>query len=303
MLYKNVLDLIGNTPIVKLNKLTTPSMADVYVKLEKYNPAGSIKDRTALGMIEAAEKNGLLNKDSIIVEPTSGNTGIAIAMIGKLKGYKVIIIMPETMSVERRNIISSYGAELILTDGSKGMNGAINRALELCSKNPNCFILNQFENSNNPKKHYESTALEILNDIPDLSAFVAGVGTGGTLIGVGEKLKEKAFNIKIVAVEPKSSPVLSGGNPSSHQIQGIGAGFIPKIYNKKFVDYIIAVTDEDAIETTKSLVSSEGLFLGISSGANIYAALQLAKLLGPNHKILTIAPDGGEKYLSMGIFK
>lgn len=302
MIYNNLIDMIGNTPIIKLNNIVNENMAEVYVKLEKYNPAGSIKDRAALGMIEDAEERGLLKKDSVIVEPTSGNTGIALAMIGKLKGYKVIIVMPDSMSLERRNMISAYGAELVLTEGSKGMQGAIDKAEELLKGNPNYFIPQQFENYSNAKKHYESTAIEILTDFPQLDAFVAGVGTSGTLMGIGRKLKEERKNIQIVAVEPASSPVLSGGKAGSHKIQGIGANFIPALYDKLVVDSIIQVTDEDALKMTPILTKEEGLFLGISAAANVFAAIELAKKLGKGHKVLTIAPDGGEKYLSTGIF-
>lgn len=302
MIYNNLIDMIGNTPIIKLNNIVNENMAEVYVKLEKYNPAGSIKDRAALGMIEDAEERGLLKKDSVIVEPTSGNTGIALAMIGKLKGYKVIIVMPDSMSLERRNLISAYGAELVLTEDSKGMQGAIDKAEELLKGNPNYFIPQQFENYSNAKKHYESTAIEILTDFAQLDAFVAGVGTSGTLMGIGRKLKKERKNIQIVAVEPASSPVLSGGKAGSHKIQGIGANFIPTLYDKSVVDSIIQVTDEAALKMTPILTKEEGLFLGISAAANVFAAIELAKKLGKDHKVLTIAPDGGEKYLSTGIF-
>jgi len=302
MIFNNLIDMIGQTPIIKLNKLVNNDMAEVYVKLEKYNPGGSVKDRAALGMIEKAEKMGLLKSGDVIVEPTSGNTGIALAMIGRSKGYKVIIVMPDTMSVERRNIIKAYGAELVLTEGTKGMKGAIEMALDLAKNNDNYFVPQQFENIANSEKHYESTAEEILNDIPDLNTFVAGVGTGGTISGVGKKLKEKISNIEIIAVEPFNSPVLSGGSPSPHKIQGIGAGFIPKIYDGEIIDSIMTVKDEDAFNTAKLMASEEGFLVGISSGANIYAALEVAKKLGPNYKVLTIAPDGGEKYFSMGLY-
>lgn len=302
MIYNNVLEMIGTTPIVKLNSMITDDMAQVYVKLEKYNPGGSIKDRAALGMIENAEKEGLLTPNSIILEPTSGNTGIALAMIGKLKGYEVVIVMPETMSMERRQLIEAYGAKLILTDGKKGMAGCIEKANELSKNNPNYFIPQQFENLNNSKMHYETTALEILNDIPNISAFVAGVGTAGTIMGVGEKLKNVNSSIKVIAVEPSNSSVLSGKSPAPHKIQGIGAGFIPSLWNKEIIDSIFTVSDKDAFETTNKLAKLEGLFLGISSGANIYAALKLAKVLGPNHIVVTIAPDGGEKYISTNVF-
>ncbi|HCW52676.1 MAG TPA: cysteine synthase A, partial [Clostridium sp.] len=296
------LDLIGNTPILKVNKLIKDeNIADVYVKLEKFNPGGSVKDRAALGMIEKAEKEGLLKEGSVIVEPTSGNTGIALAFIGKLKGYKVIIVMPETMSKERRDLIKAYGAELVLTEGAKGMKGAIEKALEIGSGD-GYFIPQQFENIANPEKHYATTAEEIYKDIPDLDAFVAGVGTGGTVIGISKNLKKKNSNIKTIAVEPATSPVLSGGNPGAHKIQGIGAGFVPSIYEKEFVDEIVTVEDKNAFDTAKAFADKEGVLVGISAGAAIYAAIEEAKKLGKGKKVLAIAPDGGEKYISMGLF-
>ena len=302
MIYNGILDLIGNTPILKVNNLIKDeNIADVYVKLEKFNPGGSVKDRAALGMIEKAEREGILKPGSIIVEPTSGNTGIGLALVGRLKGYKVIIVMPETMSKERRDLIKAYGAELILTDGSKGMKGAIEKALEIGS-GEGYFIPQQFENVANPEKHYATTAEEIYNDIPDLDAFVAGVGSGGTVVGVSKNLKKKNPNIKAIAVEPASSPVLSGGNPGAHKIQGIGAGFIPGIYEKDVVNEIITVKDEDAFDTAKKFAETEGVLVGISSGAAIYAAIEVAKKLGKGKKVLAVAPDGGEKYISMGLF-
>lgn len=302
MIYNGVLELVGNTPILKVNNLIKEeNIADIYVKLEKFNPGGSVKDRAALGMIEKAEKEGLLKEGSTIVEPTSGNTGIALALIGGLKGYKVIIVMPETMSKERRDLIKAYGAELVLTEGAKGMKGAIEKALEIGSGD-GYFIPQQFENLANPEKHYETTAEEIFNDIPELDAFVAGVGTGGTLIGISKNLKKKNPNIKAIAVEPAGSPVLSGGNPGGHKIQGIGAGFVPGIYEKNFVDEIIPVNDEDAFKTAKGFVQSEGVLVGISAGAAIYAAIEIARKLGKGKKVLAVAPDGGEKYISMGLF-
>lgn len=301
MIYNSMLDLIGNTPIIKLNNLTPKDSAEVYVKLEKYNLGGSIKDRAALGMIEEAEKQGLLKEGSIIVEPTSGNTGIALAMIGRLKGYKVIIVMPDTMSKERRELIKAYGAELILTDGTEGMNGAIEKAKEL-SKKDNYFMPQQFENIANREKHYYTTAEEIYNDISDLDVFIAGVGTGGTISGVGKKLKEKIKDIKIIAVEPKKSPVLSGGRAGAHKIQGLGSGFVPDIYDEEVIDEIMKVSDEDSYKTTKLIAKKEGLLLGISSGAAIHAAIEVAKKLGKGKKVLAIAPDGGEKYISLGIY-
>ncbi|WP_315067842.1 cysteine synthase A [uncultured Clostridium sp.] len=302
MIYNRGLELIGNTPILKVNNLIKDeNIADIYVKLEKFNPGGSVKDRAALGMIEKAEREGILKPGSTIVEPTSGNTGIALALIGKLKGYNVTIVMPETMSKERRDLIKAYGANLILTEGAKGMKGAIEKALEIGS-GEGFFIPQQFENIANPEKHYETTAEEIYKDIPDLDAFVAGVGSGGTIIGVSKNLKKKISKIKAIAVEPANSPVLSGGNPGGHKIQGIGAGFIPSIYEKEFIDEILSVKDEDAFKTAKAFVEEEGILVGISSGAAIYAAIQVAKKLGKGKKVLAIAPDGGEKYISMGLF-
>lgn len=301
MIYSNVLELIGNTPILKISNMVDENSADVYVKLEKFNPGGSTKDRAALGMIEEAEKTGKLKKGMTIVEPTSGNTGIGLAMIGKMKGYKVLIVMPETMSKERRDLIKAYGAELILTEGAKGMKGAIDKAMEF-EKDDNYFIPQQFENLANAKKHYETTAEEILADIKDLDYFIAGVGSGGTLCGVGKKLKERIKDVKVLALEPKTSAVLSGEKAGPHNIQGIGGGFVPGNYDKNVVDDIIKVSDEDAFKVTKDFAQKEGILVGISSGAAIFAALELAKKVGKGKKILAIAPDGGEKYISMGIY-
>lgn len=303
MIYKNIIDLIGNTPVVQLKFPEKENIAEIYIKLEKFNIGGSVKDRAALGMIEAAEKNGLLKADSVIVEPTSGNTGIALALIGKLKGYKVIVVMPDTMSIERRALIKAYGAELILTDGAKGTKGAIEEAERLVSENKNYFIPQQFNNPANPQKHYDTTAEEILADFKSLDAFVAGVGTSGTLTGVGKKLKENFSNIQIIAVEPEDSPVLSGGQSGKHVIQGIGAGFMPKNYDTALVDEIIKISNDEALTFTKRIAKEEGLFLGISSGANIAAAYTIAKKLGKGKKVLTISPDGGEKYLSLPVFQ
>jgi len=302
MIYNGGLELIGNTPILKVNNLIKDeNIADIYIKLEKFNPGGSVKDRAALGMVEKAEREGLLKPGTTIVEPTSGNTGIALAFIGKLRGYKVIIIMPETMSKERRDLIKAYGAELILTEGAKGMKGAIEKAEEI-GNGEGFFIPQQFENLANPEKHYETTAEEIYKDIPELDVVVAGVGTGGTVIGISKNLKKKNPNIKAVAVEPANSPVLSGGNPGGHKIQGIGAGFIPVIYEKEYVDEILSVKDEDAFKTAKAFAETEGILIGISSGAAVYAAIEIAKKLGKGKKVLAIAPDGGEKYISMGLY-
>lgn len=299
---KDIFDLIGNTPVVKLQNLVNPDMAQVYVKLEKYNLSGSVKDRAALAMIQEAQKCKALKKDSIILEPTSGNTGIALAMIGKLSGLKVCIVMPDTMSKERRDLIAAYGAELILTDGKDGMSGAIKKAQELANSDERYFIPQQFENKANVLAHYKTTAEEIIKDFDTLDAFVAGVGTGGTICGTSKRLKEYFKNIKTYAVEPKSSAVLSGNSAGAHKIQGIGAGFIPSIYDASVVDEILQVSSEEAIQMTKDLANIEGLLLGISSGASVFAALKLAKVLGKDKKILAIAPDGGEKYVSMGIF-
>lgn len=300
MIYNSVLELIGNTPVLKLKKEDENS-ADIYVKLEKFNATGSVKDRAALGMIERAEKANALNTGDIIVEPTSGNTGIALAMIGKLKGYKVIIVMPETMSEERRALIKAYGAELILTEGKLGMKGAIKKAEEL-GKEPGYFIPSQFDNESNKIKHYETTAEEILKDIKDVDVFIAGVGTGGTITGVSKKLKEELKNITTIAVEPESSKVLSGGNPGPHKIQGIGAGFIPSIYESKYIDKIVTVTDEDAFKAAKEFAETEGILVGISAGSAIHVAKNIAKEIGKDKKIVLIAPDGGEKYISMGLY-
>lgn len=301
MIYNGVLDLIGDTPILKLNNLKDENAAEVYVKLEKFNPGGSVKDRAALGMIERAEKEGKLKKGDTIVEPTSGNMGIGLAMIGKIKGYKVVIVMPETMSKERRDLIKAYGAELILTEGSKGMKGAIEKALEYEGKE-GYFIPQQFENVANSQKHYATTAEEIYKDLPDLDYIVAGVGTGGTITGIAKNLKEKIANVKAVAVEPESSAVLSGEKPGAHGIQGIGAGFVPAIYDASLIDEIFKVKDKDARDIAKTFAREEGVLIGISSGAAIFAALEIAKKVGKGKKILAIAPDGGEKYISMGIY-
>lgn len=301
MIYNSALELVGNTPILKVNRLVDESIAEIYVKLEKFNPGGSIKDRAALGMIEKAEADGLLAPGVTIVEPTSGNTGIGLAMIGRLKGYKVIIVMPENMSKERKEQIKAYGADLILTDGSRGMSGAIEKALEY-EKKGGYFIPQQFENPANAKKHFDTTAEEIYSDIKDLDYVVAGVGTGGTLIGIAKKLKSKIPNIKIVAVEPKNSAVLSGEPAGAHNIQGIGGGFIPGIYDDTLVDEIFKVEDKDAFKVAKDYTDKEGILVGISTGAALHAAIEIGKREGTGKKILVISPDGGEKYISMGVY-
>ena len=302
MVYNNLLDLIGNTPVVKVD-FKDENIADVYVKLEKFNLSGSVKDRAALGMIEAAEKEGLLKEGSVIIEPTSGNTGIALALIGRLKGYKVIIVMPDTMSIERRATLKAYGAELILTDGTKGMGEAIAIAEKLAAENPNYFLPQQFNNKANPEKHYETTGKELLDDFKVIDAFVAGVGTGGTIVGVAKRLKERSKDTKVVGVEPSTSAVLSGEKPGKHSIQGIGTGFIPKNYDASVVDEIVKISSEEAFEYAKKASHDFGLFVGISSGANIAAAYQVAKKLGKGKIVVTLAPDGGEKYLSVEAFQ
>lgn len=299
----NIAELIGQTPIVKLNTVTGPDDAEVYIKLESFNPGGSVKDRIGLAMIEAAEKEGLLKPGSTIVEPTSGNTGIGLAMVAAAKGYKTVIVMPDTMSVERRNLLRAYGAELVLTPGSEGMKGAIAKATELLNANEGWFMPQQFDNPANPKVHRETTAVEILEALPDLDAFVAGVGTGGTITGVGEVLKEKKPGVQVIAVEPTGSAVLSGGAPGAHKIQGLGAGFIPSITKPELFDEVILVENEVSFETSRNLAKNEGVLVGISSGANVWAAVQVAKKLGKGKKVLTVAPSTGERYLSTPLFQ
>lgn len=302
MVYEDSINLIGNTPMFKLKNMKEENMADVYVKLEKFNPGGSIKDRAALGMIEEAEKMDKIKPGDIIVEPTSGNTGIGLAMVGRLKGYKVIIVMPDSMSIERRNMIKAYGAELVLTEGNRGMTGAIEKAEELARNKNGYFIPQQFSNRANSKKHYETTAVEILDDVEDLDAFVASVGTGGTIAGIGRRLKEFNKNIEVIAVEPYNSPVISGGKAAPHKIQGIGAGFIPEVYEKDVVDEVMTITDEESYEYARRFGVEEGILIGISSGANIAAAIKIAKKLGKGKKVVTVASDGGEKYISTGLY-
>lgn len=298
MIYYNALDLIGNTPILNLKQIGYPNL---FVKLEKTNPGGSIKDRAALYMINGAEEKGILNKDSVLVEATSGNTGIALAMAGKLKGYKVIIIMPDTMSIERRQLVKAFGAELMLTEGAKGMAGSIEKANELLDKNPNYICLGQFDNEDNPRAHYETTGPEILKEVKDVSFIVAGIGSGGTIVGAGKFLKEKNKEIKVIGIEPKSSPLITENKSGPHKIQGIGANFIPKIYDKDIVDKVITVSDEDSYETVRLIANKLGILIGISSGANIFGAMKLSDE-NPDKIIVTVAPDGVDKYMSMGIF-
>jgi cysteine synthase A len=295
--------LIGNTPIVKLSKINK-SDADVYVKLESFNPGGSVKDRVAKNMILDAEAKGLLNKETIIIEPTSGNTGVGLAMVAAAKGYRLILVMPDTMSMERRALVQAYGAELVLTPGVEGMKGSINKAEELHKEYKNSIILQQFENPSNPEAHRKSTALEIIEAFDGkLDYFVSGIGTGGSITGTGEVLKEKIPGIKVVGVEPADSPVLSGGNPGPHKIQGIGAGFVPKVLNTNIYDEIIKIKNEESFEQSKEIARKEGILVGISSGASLKAGLQIA--LRPENKgkkILIFLMDTGERYLSTGIF-
>lgn len=303
----NIIELIGETPLVRLEnyKRINNLQGNILVKLEYFNPAGSVKDRAAKYLIEEAEKSGTLVEGSVIIEPTSGNTGIGIASVAAIKGYKVILTMPETMSIERRKLLKAYGAELVLTEGSKGMKGAIEKAKELAETIENSFIPGQFDNSANPKAHFETTGPEIWNDTDGkVDIFVSGVGTGGTITGVGKYLKSKNENIEIIAVEPFDSAVLSGENASPHKIQGIGAGFIPGILDTDIYDNIIKVKNEDAFEIVKSIGAIEGILVGISSGAAIFAATEIAKL--PENKgknIVVILPDNGERYLSTPIFE
>ena len=300
----NILDSIGNTPLVKLNKLSKNLFADIKVKLESKNPMGSVKDRIALAMIETAEKDGSLQPGATIIEPTSGNTGIGLAFISAVKEYKLILTMPETMSIERRKLLEIMGAELVLTPGDKGMKGAIDEAEKLAKEIPGSYIPQQFNNPANPAIHYATTAKEIWNDTNgNIDIFVAGVGTGGTITGIGNFLKEQNPNIKIIAVEPKGSAVISGEEAGPHKIQGIGAGFIPDVFDKKVIDNVIIVDSDDAGETSRKLAKEEGILCGISSGANVWAALQLAgKEENKGKQIVTIICDTGERYLSTWLF-
>ena len=304
-IYNNLIELIGNTPLVRINKLNT-GYSDIAAKVEFFNPAGSIKDRAALSMIEEAEKEGLIKAGgTTIIEPTSGNTGIGLALVCLLKGYKLILTMPDSMSKERRDILKAYGAELVLTDGKKGMQGAVDEAERLHKENKNSFIPQQFNNPANPKIHYETTAEEIWNDTDGkVDIIVAGVGTGGTISGIAKKLKEKNPNVKAIAVEPYSSPVITQGKAGTHQIQGIGANFIPKNYNADLIDEVITVKNEDAVNTARNLADKEGIFAGISSGAALHAAIELSQRQENKGKlIVVILPDTGMRYLSSVMFQ
>ena len=297
---EHVLDLIGNTPMVRLQRVVEPRMATVLAKLESANPGGSVKDRISLAMVEDAEARGLLKPGATIVEATSGNTGIGLAMVGRVKGYKVILTMPEAMTAERIQILKSYGAEVVLTPEAEAMVGSVKRAEAIAKATPGAFMPQQFMNPANPEVHRRTTAQEILRATDgQIDAFVAGVGTGGTITGVGEVLKKRNPSVRVVAVEPKGSPVLSGGAPGRHMIQGIGAGFVPQVLNRSVIDEIIPVADEPAYDTSRRLSREEGIFVGISAGAACWAALKVAKELGPGKTVVTIFPDTGERYISL----
>jgi cysteine synthase A len=306
-LVQSITQLIGDTPLVRLNRVVPEGSAEVYVKLEYQNPGASVKDRIAISMVEVAEQEGKLKPGDTIIEPTSGNTGIGLAMVAAAKGYKAILVMPETMSLERRNLLRAYGAELVLTPGAEGMKGAIRRAEELQAENPTYFMPQQFKNQANVKIHRETTGPEIVEAINSqdgkLDAFIAGIGTGGTITGAGGVLKEHFPGIKIFAVEPAASPVLSGGKPGPHKIQGIGAGFVPDILNTNIYDEIIAVENEDAFETSRRVAREEGILGGISSGAAIFAALKVAKELGAGKRVVAVVPSNGERYLSTPLYQ
>ncbi len=302
---KDVTELVGNTPLVELNRIAGKMKATILGKLEFFNPCGSVKDRIGVSMIAAAEKKGLLSADSVVVEPTSGNTGIALAFVCAVKGYKLILTMPDTMSSERKKMLAVLGAKIVLTPGDKGMRGAISKAEEITKENNKAFMLQQFKNPANPQIHRETTALEIWRDTGGkVDILVSGVGTGGTITGIAEVLKEKNPQFKAIAVEPADSPVLSGGRPGAHKIQGIGAGFIPDVLNEDIVDEVIKVTNDEAIECARKLAKEEGLFVGISSGAAMFAALEIGKREENKEKVIVVIfPDSGERYLSTELFK
>ena len=297
------LELIGSTAVVRLNRLHEPGYARVWAKLESMNPGGSVKDRICLSMIEAAESEGRLRPGDTIIEPTSGNTGIGLALVAAVKGYKLILTMPDTMSEERRSLLTAYGATLVLTSDTRGMHGAIKKAEEILAENPHYFMPQQFRNPANPEMHRRTTARELLEQFPRLDAFVAGVGTGGTVTGVGEVLKRERPGVRVYAVEPAASPVLSGGEQGYHRIQGIGAGFVPEVLNTSVYDDVLTVTDEDAALQTRRLAREEGILVGISSGANCAAALRVAREFGPEGVVVTVFCDTGERYLTTDLFR
>ncbi|MHB1336570.1 MAG: cysteine synthase A [Candidatus Humimicrobiaceae bacterium] len=304
-IYNNITETIGNTPLVKINKVAEGSKATILAKLESFNPLSSLKDRIGIAMIEAGEKEGKINKDTVIIEPTSGNTGIALAFVCAAKGYKLILTMPETMSIERRQLLKIMGAEIVLTEGALGMKGAVEKANELSASIKNTYIPQQFDNPANPEIHKKTTAVEIINDTDGkVDFFIAGIGTGGTITGVGEALKAKIGNVKIVGVEPKDSPLLSAGTTGPHKIQGIGANFIPKILNKNIMDEIITVDSNDAGNIARRLAKEEGILVGISSGAALWAAIEIGKRKENEGKtIVVVLPDSGERYLSTWLFQ
>jgi cysteine synthase A len=299
-LHHDITALIGNTPLVRLNRLSKEGSATIYGKVEFFNPGGSVKDRICLNMINEAERQGKLKPGGTIVEPTSGNTGIGLALVAAVRGYKLILVMPESMSMERASLLSSYGAQLVLTPAWEGMKGSIKEAESILAQNPSYFMPDQFSNPANPAMHKMTTAVEIWDALGGkIDAFVAAVGTGGTITGCGEFLKEKNPQVKVIAVEPATSPVLSGGDPGPHKIQGIGAGFVPKVLNRKILDRVVTVTDDEAYQTAKQLSKKEGLLVGISAGANVFAAQKIADELGPGKNVVTILCDTGERYISI----
>ncbi|HKY72612.1 MAG TPA: cysteine synthase A [Nitrospira sp.] len=300
VMHKEITELIGRTPLVRLNRLSKPGSATIYGKVEFFNPGGSVKDRICLNMINEAERQGKLKPGGTIVEPTSGNTGIGLALIAAVRGYKLILVMPESMSMERASLLSSYGAQLVLTPAWEGMKGSIREAESLLVQNPSYFMPDQFSNPANPAMHKKTTAPEIWEALDGkIDAFVAAVGTGGTITGCGEVFKDRNPSVKVIAVEPAGSPVLSGGDPGPHKIQGIGAGFIPQVLNRKVLDRVIKVTDDEAYQTAKQLSKMEGLLVGISAGANVFAAQQVAEELGPGKNVVTVLCDTGERYISI----
>jgi cysteine synthase len=298
--HKEITELIGATPLVRLNRLTPSGGASIYAKVESFNPGGSVKDRICLNMIDEAERQGKLKPGATIVEPTSGNTGIGLALVAAVRGYKLILVMPESMSMERASLLSSYGAQLVLTAAWEGMKGSIKEAESIVAQNPSYFMPDQFSNPANPAMHRKTTAVEIWDALDGkVDAFVTAVGTGGTITGCGEFFKERKPDVQVIAVEPAGSPVLSGGDPGPHKIQGIGAGFVPKVLNRSLLTRVLTVTDDEAYQTSKLLAKKEGLLVGISAGANVFAAQKVAQELGPGKNVVTILPDTGERYISI----